>query len=72
MSEPLHIVCPHCNAANRVPAERVGNGPRCGHSPARIMQSERFTPITTFFTTSSFSSGCGMSRPIGVSTDGGP
>ncbi|HZR46133.1 MAG TPA: thioredoxin TrxC [Candidatus Manganitrophaceae bacterium] len=30
MSEPLHIVCPHCNAANRVPADRVGNGPRCG------------------------------------------
>lgn len=30
MSEPLHIVCPHCSATNRVPPERVGAGPRCG------------------------------------------
>jgi thioredoxin 2 len=30
MNGPLHIVCPHCGATNRVPPERVGNGPRCG------------------------------------------
>src|SRR3569832_940068 len=30
MSEPLHIVSPNCTATNRVPAEQVGNGPRCG------------------------------------------
>ena len=30
MTDPVHIVCPHCNATNRVPAERTGEGPRCG------------------------------------------
>jgi len=30
MSEPLHIVCPHCDAVNRVPAERLGAQPVCG------------------------------------------
>ena len=30
MSIPLHIVCPHCNATNRVVSERAGEGPRCG------------------------------------------
>ena len=35
MSDPLHIVCPHCNATNRVPPERVGDKPKCGkcHEP---------------------------------------
>jgi thioredoxin 2 len=35
MSDPLHIVCPHCSSTNRVPAERTGAGPRCGkcHQP---------------------------------------
>ena len=30
MTDPLHIVCPHCNTTNRVPTERAGSGPRCG------------------------------------------
>ncbi|HEY0664524.1 MAG TPA: thioredoxin TrxC [Gallionella sp.] len=30
MSEPLHIVCPHCDAVNRVPAERLSARPVCG------------------------------------------
>lgn len=30
MSTPLVIPCPHCAALNRVPAERVGEQPRCG------------------------------------------
>jgi thioredoxin 2 len=30
MSEPLHIVCPHCDAVNRVPAERLPDQPVCG------------------------------------------
>jgi len=35
MSDPLHIVCPHCSATNRVPPERVGDKPKCGkcHEP---------------------------------------
>lgn len=30
MSEGLHIVCPHCEAVNRVPAERLRATPACG------------------------------------------
>lgn len=35
MSEALHIVCPHCEAINRVPSERLGAAPKCGncHQP---------------------------------------
>ncbi|AEJ00601.1 thioredoxin [Nitrosomonas sp. Is79A3] len=27
---PLHIVCPHCHATNRVPADRLSASPNCG------------------------------------------
>ncbi|AER57274.1 thioredoxin [Pseudoxanthomonas spadix BD-a59] len=30
MSEPLLIACPHCHARNRVPEQRLGQGPACG------------------------------------------
>lgn len=30
MSEALHIVCPHCDAVNRVPRERLAEKPSCG------------------------------------------
>ena len=32
---PLHIVCPQCQAVNRVPNERLGESPDCGrcHRP---------------------------------------
>lgn len=30
MSSPHMIVCPHCNAANRVPAGRLADLPACG------------------------------------------
>jgi thioredoxin 2 len=35
MSESLHIVCPQCDAVNRIPAGRLGEGPKCGrcHRP---------------------------------------
>lgn len=35
MSQGLHIVCPACDAVNRVPEDRLGAGPRCGkcHRP---------------------------------------
>jgi len=29
-SNALHIVCPHCHAVNRVPAERLTQGGTCG------------------------------------------
>jgi thioredoxin 2 len=30
MSESAHIVCPRCETTNRVPRERLGDGPTCG------------------------------------------
>jgi thioredoxin 2 len=30
MAEPKHIVCPHCDAVNRVAAERLSDQPVCG------------------------------------------
>lgn len=31
MAETLHIVCPHCERVNRIPATRLGEAPKCGH-----------------------------------------
>ena len=35
MNDSLHIVCPHCNATNRIPATRLQEAPKCGkcHNP---------------------------------------
>ncbi len=35
MNESLHVVCPHCDSINRVPAERLRDGGSCGrcHKP---------------------------------------
>lgn len=30
MSDSKHIVCPHCDAVNRVPAGKLGANPTCG------------------------------------------
>ncbi len=30
MSEAIHVVCPACNAVNRIPAERLSQHPKCG------------------------------------------
>jgi len=30
MADPIHIVCPHCDAVNRVAAERLAHEPVCG------------------------------------------
>ncbi len=35
MNDTLHVVCPHCQAVNRLPAGRLAQGPQCGqcHKP---------------------------------------
>ncbi|MCB2188852.1 MAG: thioredoxin TrxC [Deltaproteobacteria bacterium] len=35
MADLVHVVCPHCDAVNRVPAERAAKAPACGkcHQP---------------------------------------
>jgi thioredoxin 2 len=30
MTEPVHVVCPHCSSVNRVLPERLGAGAKCG------------------------------------------
>jgi thioredoxin 2 len=30
MTEPLHIVCPHCHTTNRVRADQIALAPECG------------------------------------------
>jgi len=35
MNDTVHVVCPHCFAVNRVPTDRLHQGPNCGkcHQP---------------------------------------
>ncbi|UTH37019.1 thioredoxin TrxC [Pseudomonas sp. KHPS1] len=37
MSDPLLIPCPHCNGLNRIPAERLGDAPRCGRCKTEVL-----------------------------------
>ncbi|WP_334164072.1 thioredoxin TrxC [Phenylobacterium sp.] len=30
MTEVLHVVCPHCDGTNRLPADRLGQAAKCG------------------------------------------
>jgi thioredoxin 2 len=41
----LHIVCPHCHATNRVPADRLSASPKCGacHQSLFIAQPVELT-----------------------------
>ena len=37
-SRALHVVCPHCNATNRVPSARLGDGANCGVCKERLFE----------------------------------
>jgi len=39
MIESLHIVCPHCDAVNRIPAARLGERPSCGKCHRRLFEA---------------------------------
>jgi thioredoxin 2 len=45
MTEALHIVCPHCDAINRIPQARLEHKPNCGqcHAPLFSAQSVELT-----------------------------
>ncbi len=36
MNDSTHVVCPSCNAVNRLPAERLAAQPKCGKCGERI------------------------------------
>ncbi|MCK9388415.1 MAG: thioredoxin TrxC [Sulfuritalea sp.] len=40
MSESLIVICPHCHAANRLPAERLDEGGTCGKCKDRLFVGE--------------------------------
>lgn len=40
MTEPLQIVCPHCDAVNRVPAARLADHPSCGACKKALVIAE--------------------------------
>ena len=42
MSQPLLIPCPHCGGLNRIPAERLGDAPRCGRCKSTVLPSAPF------------------------------
>ncbi|MBE9559947.1 MAG: thioredoxin TrxC [Proteobacteria bacterium] len=51
MSNLKHIVCPHCAATNRIPADRLNAGPACGkchkalfNGKPLILNAENFQP----------------------------
>lgn len=36
----MELVCPHCGAVNRVPAERLQDQPRCGKCGAQVLGTQ--------------------------------
>jgi thioredoxin 2 len=40
MSEPLHVVCPHCDGVNRLPAERDPKPAKCGRCRKALFTGE--------------------------------
>jgi len=40
MSESLHVVCPHCNAINRLPNARLNESPNCGQCSQALFVGE--------------------------------
>jgi thioredoxin 2 len=46
MSELLHVVCPHCDAVNRIPGARLGEAPKCGKCH-RLLFSGKPVELTT-------------------------
>lgn len=50
MPEEKHIVCPHCNVTNRIPENRLDDGPKCGECKQALFAGQ---PIN--LTSASFS-----------------
>jgi thioredoxin 2 len=46
MADTLHVVCPHCDATNRLAGERLTEAPRCGRCHEPLFTGAP-TPLTT-------------------------
>ena len=42
MPESAHLVCPSCQANNRIPSRRLGDGPKCGRCKAPLFPAAPF------------------------------
>ena len=40
MSDQIHIVCPHCQGINRIPAARLSDHPKCGKCSQPLFQGK--------------------------------
>ena len=40
MSDPIHIVCPHCDAVNRIAAARLADRPVCGKCARELFMAK--------------------------------
>ena len=40
MSDQIHIVCPHCQGINRIPAARLSDNPKCGKCKQPLFQGK--------------------------------
>lgn len=40
MSDSLHIVCPHCNGVNRLPAAKLRDGGQCGRCKKPLFSAQ--------------------------------
>jgi thioredoxin 2 len=49
MSDPLHIVCPHCDTVNRVPLAKLSAGGRCGQCHRPLFDGKPVTLDTARF-----------------------
>lgn len=38
----MHVACPQCSATNRIPDERLGDGPVCARCKAPLLEAEPF------------------------------
>lgn len=49
MSQPVHLVCGHCNSVVRVPAERLSESPRCAKCHQPLFDGHPITLTTANF-----------------------
>ncbi len=49
MSESLHVVCPHCQAINRLPASRLAEHPQCGQCKQALFSGQPLSVDATEF-----------------------
>jgi thioredoxin 2 len=49
VDDKLHVVCTRCNSTNRVPRDRLRQGPKCGKCGSALFQARPFELTTAAF-----------------------